>query len=145
MARKKESENENLEKLLYLQRLEAVDHHLNFMMYTWTNRAEPFTVGFHTQRICAAIDYAIERYRQGISTGWVITVPFRHGKSEILSRKLPAHFLGLFPDSKVILCGHTQALTEGFSKTLPQEEQLSQVACFYSLVLQVPPAVPKNC
>jgi predicted phage terminase large subunit-like protein len=37
--------------------------------------------------------------------------------SEILSRKLPAHFLGLFPDSKVILCGHTQALTEGFSKT----------------------------
>ena len=117
MARKKENENENLEKLLYLQRLEAVDHHLNFMMYTWTNRAEPFTVGFHTQRICAAIDYAIERYRQGISTGWVITVPFRHGKSEILSRKLPAHFLGLFPDSKVILCGHTQALTEGFSKT----------------------------
>lgn len=108
--------DDNLEKLLYLQRLEAVDHHLNFMMYTWTNRAEPFTVGFHTQRICAAIDYAVDRYRQGKSTAWVITVPFRHGKSEIVSRKLPAHFLGLFPDAKVILCGHTQALTEGFSK-----------------------------
>lgn len=108
--------DDNLEKLLYLQRLEAVDHHLNFMMYTWTNRAEPFVVGFHTQRICAAIDYAIERYRKGQSTAWVITVPFRHGKSEIISRKLPAHFLGLFPDGKVILCGHTQALTEGFSK-----------------------------
>lgn len=107
---------DELEKLLYLQRLEAIDHHLNFMMYTWTNRAEPFIVGFHTQRICAAIDYAIERYREGISTAWVITVPFRHGKSEIISRKLPAHFLGLFPDGKVILCGHTQALTEGFSK-----------------------------
>jgi phage terminase large subunit-like protein len=36
--------------------------------------------------------------------------------SEIISRKLPAHFLGLFPDCKVILCGHTTELTEGFSK-----------------------------
>jgi hypothetical protein len=37
--------------------------------------------------------------------------------SEIISRKLPAHFLGLFPDCNVILCGHTTELTEGFSKT----------------------------
>lgn len=244
------SESE-LEKLLLLRRLEAVDHHLNFMSYTWQNHSEPFTIGYHTRKICAAIDYAMELYRDGKSSAWVITVPFRHGKaleintpiptpdgfkkikdlnpgdyvygedgkpvrviakspvwhnrklihvlatgsngksesvfcdelhlwkvkyfndddylileakdinhkvsvngfildfkktdligdtvciqvenengmflcgkffipthnSEILSRKLPAHFLGLFPDSKVILCGHTQALTEGFSKT----------------------------
>lgn len=110
------SDSEELEKLVLLRRLETVDHHLSFMQYTWTNRAEPFVVGFHTQRICAAIDYAIDRFRKGISTAWVITVPFRHGKSEIISRKLPAHFLGLFPDAKVILCGHTQALTEGFSR-----------------------------
>ena len=240
-----------LEKLLLLRRLEAVDHHLNFMQYTWQNHSEPFTIGYHTRKICAAIDYAMELYRDGKSSAWVITVPFRHGKalevntpiptpegfkkikdlnpgdyvygengkpvrviakspvwhdrklihvlatglngksesvfcdelhlwkvkyfndddylileakdinrkvsvngfildfektdikgdtvciqvenengmflcgksfipthnSEILSRKLPAHFLGLNPDSKVILCGHTQALTEGFSKT----------------------------
>lgn len=240
-----------LEQLLYLRRIEAMDHHLNFMQYTWQNHSEPFVVGYHTRKICAAIDYAMELYREGKSSAWVITVPFRHGKalevntpiptpegfkkikdlnlgdyvygedgkpvriiakspvwhdrkliqvlatgsngkcesvfcdelhlwkvkyfddedylileakdinrkvsvngftldfkktelkgdtvciqvenengmflcgksfipthnSEILSRKLPAHFLGLFPDSKVILCGHTQALTEGFSKT----------------------------
>ena len=240
-----------LERLLYLRRIEAIDHHLNFMQYTWQNHSEPFTIGYHTRKICAAIDYAMELYRDGKSSAWVITVPFRHGKalevntliptpdgfkkikdlkpgdyvygedgkpvrviakspiwhdrklihvlatgsngksesvfcdelhlwkvkyfndddylileakdinrkvsvngfildfkktelkgdtvciqvenengmflcgksfipthnSEILSRKLPAHFLGLFPDSKVILCGHTQALTEGFSKT----------------------------
>ena len=105
-----------LEKLLYLQRLEAIDHHLSFMKYTWRNQAEPFVIRFHTRRICLAIDWAIDRYREGKSTAWVITVPFRHGKSEIISRKLPAHFLGLFPDDKVILCGHTQDLTEGFSK-----------------------------
>lgn len=254
MSAKKNSEDNSeleLEKLLLLQRLEAVDHHLNFMSYTWQNHSEPFTIGYHTRKICAAIDYAMELYRDGKSSAWVITVPFRHGKalevntliptpegfkkikdlnpgdyvygedgkpvrviakspvwhdrkliqvlatgsngksesvfcdelhlwkvkyfndddylileakdinhkvsvngfildfkktelkgdtvciqvenengmflcgksfipthnSEILSRKLPAHFLGLFPDSKVILCGHTQALTEGFSKT----------------------------
>lgn len=253
MSAKKNSEDNSeseLEKLLLLRRLEAVDHHLNFMSYTWQNHSEPFTIGYHTRKICAAIDYAMELYRDGKSSAWVITVPFRHGKalevntliptpdgfkkikdlnpgdyvygedgkpvrviakspvwknrnlikvtaksdgktesvfcdelhlwkcrffkdedylileakdisktvfingftldfkktelkgdtvciqvenengmflcgksfipthnSEILSRKLPAHFLGLFPDSKVILCGHTQALTEGFSKT----------------------------
>jgi predicted phage terminase large subunit-like protein len=250
MVRNKSTDYE-LEKLILLRRLEAVDHHLNFMSYTWQNHSEPFTIGYHTRKICAAIDYAIELYRDGKSSAWVITVPFRHGKalevntliptpdgfkkikdlnpgdyvygedgkpvrviakspvwhdrnliqvlatgsngksesvfcdelhlwkvkyfndddylileakdinhkvsvngfildfkktelkgdtvciqvenengmflcgksfipthnSEILSRKLPAHFLGLFPDSKVILCGHTQALTEGFSKT----------------------------
>lgn len=246
----KDNSESELEKLLLLRRLEAVDHHLNFMSYTWQNHSEPFTIGYHTRKICAAIDYAMELYRDGKSSAWVITVPFRHGKalevntpiptpdgfkkikdlnpgdyvygedgkpvriiakspvwknrnlikvtaksdektevvfcdelhlwkcrffndedylileakdisktvyingftlnfektefigdtvciqvenadgmflcgksfipthnSEILSRKLPAHFLGLFPDSKVILCGHTQALTEGFSKT----------------------------
>ena len=253
MSAKKISEDNSeseLEKLLLLRRLEAVDHHLNFMSYTWQNHSEPFTIGYHTRKICAAIDYAMELYRDGKSSAWVITVPFRHGKalevntpiptpdgfkkikdlnpgdyvygedgkpvrviakspvwhdrklihviatgsngtsesvfcdelhlwkvkcfnddylileakdinhkvsvngfildfkktelkgdtvciqvenengmflcgksfipthnSEIISRKLPAHFLGLFPDSKVILCGHTQALTEGFSKT----------------------------
>ena len=36
--------------------------------------------------------------------------------SEIISRKLPAHFLGLFPDGKVLLTGHTSDLSVGFSK-----------------------------
>ena len=36
--------------------------------------------------------------------------------SEIISRKLPAHFMGLFPDGKVLLTGHTADLTVGFSK-----------------------------
>jgi predicted phage terminase large subunit-like protein len=36
--------------------------------------------------------------------------------SEIISRKLPAHFLGLFPDGKVLMTGHTAALSVGYSK-----------------------------
>lgn len=36
--------------------------------------------------------------------------------SEIISRKLPAHFLGLFPDGKVLMTGHTASLAVGYSK-----------------------------
>ena len=108
--------DDELWKLKYLSKLEAVDHHQQFMSYTWTNQTTPFLVGYHTRIICACIDEAIEKFRQGVSTYWIIAVPFRHGKSEIISRKLPAHYLGLFPDNKVILCGHTAELTEGFSK-----------------------------
>jgi hypothetical protein len=72
--------DDDLWKLLYLWRLDAMDHHLNFMSYTWTNQTTPFIVGYHTRQICACIDYAIEKFRQGKSTYWVITVPFRHGK-----------------------------------------------------------------
>jgi predicted phage terminase large subunit-like protein len=94
----------------------AVDKHLYFVSYVWQNPAEPFVVGRHTMRICGIIDEAIARFRNNESVFYVITIPFRHGKSELLSRKLPAHFLGLFPDCKVILAGHTAELTEGFSK-----------------------------
>ena len=108
--------NDKLDKLLTKKKINAKDHHLNFIAYTWKNASEAFVIGRHTREICTCIDQAIEKYRQGISTFWVISVPPRHGKSEIISRKLPAHFLGLFPDSKVILSGHTSDLVEGFSE-----------------------------
>lgn len=36
--------------------------------------------------------------------------------SEIISRKLPAHFLGLFPDAKILMTGYTSSLAVGYSK-----------------------------
>ena len=92
MSTKKNSEDNSeteLEKLLLLRRLEAVDHHLNFMSYTWQNHSEPFTIGYHTRKICAAIDYAMELYRDGKSSAWVITVPFRHGKALEVNTPIP--------------------------------------------------------
>jgi predicted phage terminase large subunit-like protein len=105
-----------LEELQLLRKLLAVEHHIHFIDYVWQNPSETFVVGQHTRRICTLIDEAIDRFQNGESSFYLITIPFRHGKSEILSRKLPPHFLGLFPDCKVILCGHTAELTEGFSK-----------------------------
>jgi len=96
--------------------LRAIDNHLDFINYTWQNKSDPFVIGVHTRAICDIIDKAIEKYRQGQSSYYIIKVPFRHGKSEIISRKLPAHYLGLFPDGKVLVVGHTASLSVGYNK-----------------------------
>ena len=75
-------------------------------------------VGRHTATICAAIDSSINAYLQGVSTNLDIEVPFRHGKSELVSKALPAYFLGrchhMHPD--VIMTGYGDSLIQGFSK-----------------------------
>jgi len=105
------------ELLTNLRKLKAKKKHLNFISYVWNNPSEEYKIGYHTRVICSKIDEAIEKYSKGICSFLVITVPFRHGKSEIISRKLPAHFLGLFPDSKVLLSGHTASLVENMSRS----------------------------
>ena len=59
----------------------AKDSLLEFMKYNWLKPSTPLITGRHTAEIAGAIDKAIERYRQGISTYLHIVVPFRHGKA----------------------------------------------------------------
>lgn len=78
----------------------------------------PLVIGRHTRAICQAIDRAIECYLAGESNFLDIAVPFRHGKSDIVSRALPAYFLGRcaakMPD--VIMSGYGAELVESFSR-----------------------------
>ena len=90
-------------------------HHEDFMRYTWM-RPDPFKSGLHIKKICKRLDKAIEDYKKGISTYLAIKVPFRHSKSEILSRYLPPHFLGEFPDSEIIVTAYNAQLAQGFSR-----------------------------
>ncbi len=90
-------------------------HHLAFMEHCWQRR-KPFKIGIHTKAICNEIDTAFDRYRNGISTFLIILVCFRQGKSEIVSRFLPAHFLGEFPDDEVMLTSHNGTLANKFSR-----------------------------
>lgn len=46
----------------------------------------------------------------------IITMPPRHGKSENVSIRFPAWFLGRNPDKRVILCSYAAELAEKFSK-----------------------------
>jgi len=99
-----------------VQKLKARYSHLEFMKYTWQNTSEQFLAGIHTKEICRLIDEAIDNYRKGQSTFLVVKLPFRHGKSQTLSRYLPPHFLGEFPDNEVMLVTYASSLAEGFSR-----------------------------
>ena len=87
------------------------------MEYVWWMPG-PFIVGVHTRAICERIDRAIDDFLAGKSTFLQIDVPFRHGKSDICSRALPAYFLGrcaeVQPD--VIMAGYGADLVEGLSR-----------------------------
>jgi len=91
--------------------------HIEFMQYCWNKPAEePFIVGIHTKAICDEIDAAVENYKKKISTFLMIKVPYRHGKSDIVSRFLPTHFLGEFPSKAVLLASYNSELSQSFSR-----------------------------
>ncbi len=113
------SEAEELELLQLLEeesRDKARTSHLEFMRYTWQKgQAEPFVEAFHTRAICARIDQAFQDFREGRSTYLKISVHHRAGKSDILSRYLPPHFLGEFPDCEVLSTTYQKGLTQKFT------------------------------
>nr|DAE33850.1 MAG TPA: Large Terminase [Caudoviricetes sp.] len=90
--------------------------HEKYMQYMWQKTGEKFLVGIHTKELCRLIDEAFENFEKGLSTFLVVTMPFRHGKSDCLSRYLPSHFLGEHPDCEVMLVTYASALAEGFSR-----------------------------
>ena len=98
-----------------VEKLKARYSHRQFMDYTWLD-STPMQAGLHTKEMCRLIDKAIEDYRNGLSTFLVVKMPFRHGKSQIISRYLPPHFLGEFPNSEVMLVTYASSLAEGFSR-----------------------------
>jgi len=108
------------EELELLQLLEEEDadrarrSHLEFMARTWM-KTEPFIPGFHTRAICARIDRAFADFREGKSTYLKIAVHHRSGKSDILSRYLPPHFLGEFPTCEVLSTTFQAGLTQKFT------------------------------
>ena len=90
-------------------------YHLDFIKRLWIAE-NAFIPGWHIDVICKRIDQAIIDYREGKSTFLIIKVPFRHSKSTIISKYLPAHFIGLFPDSEIIVATYTASLAREFSR-----------------------------
>ena len=104
------AEHQEIKKIL------ARRKHENFIKYCWQKTSEKFLVGIHTRELCYLLDKAFDDFEQGKSTFLVVKMPFRHGKSDCLSRYLPPHFLGRFPDSEVMLVTYAASLAEGFSR-----------------------------
>lgn len=88
--------------------------HLRFMQHCWM-KDEPMVVGYHTREITTRIDRAIEDYRNGKSSYIRIKIHQRAGKSDVVSRFLPPHFLAEFPDRSVINASYSAGKAEEFS------------------------------
>jgi len=108
---------EKLNNISYdqLVQAQARQSHLEFMRFCWQKRIK-FQIGIHTNVICKKIDQAFLNYRNGISTYLMVLVCFRQGKSEIVSKYLPPHFLGEFPDDEIIVTSHSQRILAKFSR-----------------------------
>ena len=105
------------EALLELARRNARVDFLAFIQWCW-QRSTPLCIGKHTRAIANRLTKAVDDWLQGKSTYLLVNVPFRHGKSDLISRYFPAFFLGRCasyqPD--VIMSGYGASLVEGFSK-----------------------------
>jgi len=88
-----------------------------FLSWVWWY-PEVLKVGRHTREICERITQAVDDFQEGKSTYLLIQVPFRHGKSDIVSRALPPYFLGRTKndDVNVLMTAYGGGLSEGFSK-----------------------------
>lgn len=89
--------------------------YLSFMRAVWRPRT-PFLVGHHTLRIAEALNSALRRFRQGESARLIITLPFRHGKSDLASRYFPPFIFAHAPESEIMLISYAAALSEEFSR-----------------------------
>lgn len=90
--------------------------HVYFMRHVWRKPQEPFIAGLHTKATCDLIDGAMADYREGRSSFLIVKMPFRHGKSDMVSRYLPPHFIGEFPGADVMVVSYGAGLSQGFSR-----------------------------
>ena len=91
--------------------------HLKFMEYCWNKSADdPFTPGFHTKHITDRLDRALKEFDSGKSVYIRIAVHPRAGKSDIVSRFLPPHFIAKFPDYEVITASYSGSKAMEFGR-----------------------------
>lgn len=66
--------------------------------------------------VCAALDLFIDDMQAGRRPILVLQAPPQHGKSEIVSRKLPAYILGRFPDWRVGAASYSDELANAMAQ-----------------------------
>ncbi len=125
------------EEIEYLDLLEEDEKeisrksHIEFMYHCWQKgQNDPLIEGFHTLKICEAVDEAFESFRAGESTFFLVNIHFRSGKSDMMSRYLAPHFLGEFPDCEILQTTYQSDLTKkftGFARNVFRSESFHEL------------------
>ncbi len=115
---------------------------LAFLRWCWW-MPHPLVVGRHTRAIAARLTQAVDDWRNGETTYLLVAVPFRHGKSDIVSRAFPAWFLGRCSDCQpdVIMSGYGVSLVRGFSKRV---KRIMEGDRYQAIFPGIKPAVGSN-
>lgn len=90
------------------RRRSSASNLLAFTQYTFPN----YRVGAHHQRLAEALE-AVER---GEITRLMVDMPPRHGKSELVSKRFPAWYIGKNPDKQIISASYGAKLAAGFGR-----------------------------
>jgi predicted phage terminase large subunit-like protein len=85
---------------------------LGYIQYT----SKDYKVSVFSQTVCAALDKFIEDVKAGKRPILVLQAPPQHGKSEIVSRKLPAYLLGRFPNWRIGTASYSTDLANGMGQ-----------------------------
>ena len=91
---------------------EARNNLLSFISVTYKD----YKIGWVHQEICQTLDNFLKDLIDGKRPRLIITMPPRSGKSEIVSRRFPAYFLGKYPDLSIISVSYSASLAEDFSR-----------------------------
>ena len=79
-------------KLMFARRKARKD------LYSYIQYCYPdYKTSLFAEMVCAAVDEFLERVLKGEHPVLVLQAPPQHGKSEIISRRLPAYIMGRFP------------------------------------------------
>lgn len=74
-----------------------------------------YTVSNFSRLVCAALDKFLLDVQEGKRPILILQAPPQHGKSEIVSRKLPAYILSKFPDWYVAAASYAATLADTMS------------------------------
>lgn len=83
-----------------------------FVRYTMPG----YRMGWVHEEICSELDAFLEDVVAGRSPRLMLTMPPRHGKSELASRRFPAYALGRYPDLSVISTSYAADLSSRMNR-----------------------------
>ena len=83
-----------------------------FVRYT----KEDYIDGWFQKKVCEELDWFLTEVSAQRSPRMMIFSPRRHGKSELVSRRLPAFALGNYPDMKIIAASYGDTLASEMNR-----------------------------
>jgi predicted phage terminase large subunit-like protein len=89
-----------------------------------------YKISSFSEVVCSALDKFIDDVAAGKRPILILQAPPQHGKSEIVSRKLPAYLMGRFPEWRIGAASYNDDLAHGFAQNVrrflasPEQDRL---------------------